>query len=392
MHGQAVESIRKKVYGFLYGCNLNNMFMYDPEDWKLLAKVADYSLQKCDVAMEKVDVMMAIMSLMSISISASDDAKAKARNVPYLLREVVNVDELADAIIHFFTSLPYCYNVYFELPSAKVGVEFCAHIADGVELLNVSRDLVRGVSRTGLPDENILCIRISLSGFISSVSSISFDKAVKIIKALLERAIAAGVLQIPMWTSRSSSAGGALVHKLSEGKTIQSREVIELPYDVSSMLNKLELGQGLKRIELSEAIETSVSEAMIGFRTIFSGSNAVYDNLLAACEWGFDAMAETSNPMKAVKICIGLESIYGERNEEGGITRSLVDRCSFSLAKTAEQRASIATKCRHLYSLRSKVVHGVARSLTSDEVLTLDFGLNVLKDSIEKEIAMITVY
>lgn len=389
MHDQAVESIRKKVYGFLYGCKLNNMFMYDPEDWKLLGKVADYSLQKCDVAMEKVDVMMAIMSIMSTRISASVDAKGKARDIPYLLRDVVEVDGLTDAVIDFFQSLPYRYHVYFELPGSRVDVDFCASIADGVELLTVSRDLVRGPSRTGLPDEDVLCIRISLSGFISSVSSISFDRAAKTLKALLERAMAAGVLQMPFFATRFLSAGGALVHRLSQDNVLQSREVIELPYDISSMLNKLEFGTALAKLESRDSIEALVFESMTGFRTIFSGNNVVYDNLLAACEWSFDAMAETSNPMKAVKICIGLESIYGERNEEGGITRSLVDRCSYSLAKTADHRASIATKCRRLYSLRSKVVHGVARSLTSDEVLILDFGLNVLKDSIGKEIAMI---
>lgn len=389
MHDQAVESIRKRVYGFLYGCRLNNMFMYDPEDWKLLAKVADYSLQKCDIEIEKFDIMMAIMSIMTTGISDSDVAKNKARNVPYLLREVVNLDRLTDDVIIFFKSLPYDYHVYFELPSAKVGVDFCAAIADGIELLTVSRDLVYGLSRAGLPDEDILCIRISLSGYIGSISSISFDKAAKIIKALLERAIAAGVLRIPMWSSRPSSVGGAFVHRMSKDDALQDREMIELPYDISSMLNKLELGVALAKVELRDIVETLVCESMTGFRTIFSGNNTRYDNLLAACEWGFDAMAETSNPMKAVKICIGLESIFGERSEEGGITRTLVDRCSYSLAKTAVERAEIAAKCRRLYALRSKVVHGVARTLTSDEVLTLDFGLNVLKDSIEKEIAMI---
>ncbi len=365
--------------------------MYDPEDWRLLAKVAEYSLQKCHIEIEKFDVMMAIMSIMTTGIGDSDNAKEKARNVRYLLRDVVDLDGLTDAVIIFFKSLPYRYHVYFELPSAKASVEFHAAIADGVELLTASRDLVRGLSRTGLPDEYNLYIRISLSGYISNVSSISFDRAAKIIKALLERAIAAGVLRIPMWSSHSSSAGGAFVHRLSEGDALQDREMIELPYDVSSMLNKLELGVALAKVELRDKIETLVCESMTGFRTIFSGNNAGHDNLMAACEWGFDAMAETSSPMKAVKICIGLESIYGERSEEGGITRSLVDRCSYSLGRTTVERAEIAAKCRRLYALRSKVVHGVARTLTSDEVLTLDFGLNVLKDSIEKEIIMIRV-
>ncbi|POA21568.1 hypothetical protein C1886_04665 [Pseudomonas sp. FW300-N1A1] len=156
--------------------------------------------------------------------------------------------------------------------------------------------------------------------------------------------------------------------------------------DIAQVLTTLQLGHDL---EVGTNAQEAFANGMRGFLKLTSRRDVSLARVIAACEWSFDSDSEHVSAMKVVKVCIGLESIYGEDNSEGGLTKSLSDRCAYSLANDVFERKRIMKNCRELYKVRSSIVHGVKRKLSAADSDLLKFGMEILTGSIDKEVTLL---
>lgn len=110
---------------------------------------------------------------------------------------------------------------------------------------------------------------------------------------------------------------------------------------------------------------------------------ADFEGIYSAALWLFDSRVESNETVAFLNACIGLEAILGDDNKDS-ITERLADRCAYLLARTSVTRAKMRDDVRGLYNLRSKIVHGRRRRLSSRG--DLDSAKGLLQKVIQAEI------
>ena len=80
----------------------------------------------------------------------------------------------------------------------------------------------------------------------------------------------------------------------------------------------------------------------------------------SAIEWGFDGQANDNETVGFIQVCIGLESILGDREEDRqvGLSARLADRCAHILGTSPQDRRALTEKFKNIYKARSRLVHG----------------------------------
>lgn len=108
-----------------------------------------------------------------------------------------------------------------------------------------------------------------------------------------------------------------------------------------------------------------------------------------ALEWLFDASVDEDPTTSFVKTCIGLEALLAEKSENIGITEQLADRCAFLLSKTVMERKKTKEIMKHIYQLRSKIVHGNISGITHKEKNTAVQARDFLRRALRVEITSV---
>lgn len=106
----------------------------------------------------------------------------------------------------------------------------------------------------------------------------------------------------------------------------------------------------------------------------------------SAMEWCFDSYATENTTLSFLQTCFGLEALFGEESGSENLTKTLADRCAYLTGTNIKGRKTIRDNFKSLYEIRSKIVHGSATSLGSNETHYLSWGRNVLEVSILKEV------
>lgn len=232
---------------------------------------------------------------------------------------------------------------------------------------------------------------VEVSGYISEkndsrsgiLSTAAEQEAHGAAKLFLERGLSAGVLRfkerMEMWMHPSGSSGVIYVHQYDDADRVERRFSKALPQDFASVVRRVTFGI------VSASDENGYRQLLESFLKICYNDNDTAKSIRTASEWRLDSLSDPSDAMRLVKVCIGLESIFGDQNNDSGLTRSLADRCAYSLALTHDERASIIDKCRELYQSRSKIVHGVANRLDDKGGDLLVFGDKILSRAISRE-------
>ncbi len=106
----------------------------------------------------------------------------------------------------------------------------------------------------------------------------------------------------------------------------------------------------------------------------------------AAIDWYVQSDVTEDDTMSFVQVCMGLESIFGDDDYEGGLTTILSDRCAYLIGKNIKERGEIKSDFRKIYQIRSKIVHGVRNHLSANEEHMLYHARYFLRKSILKEL------
>lgn len=389
MDTRALDNLKVKINGLISNCVLKDSSIEDDQNWKRIENLAlSVSKLKAQWISERQAQMM-ISGFIQRAIPKSDDGSKLSGK----LSDFIDSAELCVNIYDRIIGLPYQYDIYYELPNVTLPAGAGIVIGSGVSMQVLSDSLVRQgafSSRFGLKIEGDSCyLKTRVTGYCDfDLAGITPQKSLTLFKVFVERGKESGVLLdnffLRVWPQKTANPV-VYIHEVDDGATVSSIR-LSVSKDVAEALTCLQLSTALYK---GGDLEQLFVEGMKDFLKLTSSDDVSLSRIIAACEWSFDADSEHVPAMKVVKACIGLESVYGEDNSEGGLTKSLSDRCAYSLASSASERKDFMRKCKDLYQLRSSVVHGVKRRLSTSDSDLINFGMSVLTCSINKEISLL---
>lgn len=217
-------------------------------------------------------------------------------------------------------------------------------------------------------------------------------------KIILQQGMAKGLFK----QTREGIAGlglfGLLTHhqikkltivSIDEGFAEPKTTTAELPIDLCRLLGNLDISWD------NEAIKSSNDQNQLDkFITAilakpiqlieFPGDEAT--RVKAAIAWCFDSYIVENQTLAFLQVCIGLEALLGDITYNGNLTETLADRCAYLVSNNIKGRRAIKKNFKELYEARSKLVHGNATELDSNQLGHLDWGKSILEYAIFKEI------
>lgn len=105
-----------------------------------------------------------------------------------------------------------------------------------------------------------------------------------------------------------------------------------------------------------------------------------------AIGWYMNSSYNEDDTMAFLQICMGLEAIFGDDQDQGGLTKMLADRCAYLIGKNINQRRKIRESFGKIYTIRSKIVHGVINRLSDDDKFMRNYAKGLLQAALKKEI------
>lgn len=105
-----------------------------------------------------------------------------------------------------------------------------------------------------------------------------------------------------------------------------------------------------------------------------------------AIGWYMNSSYNEDDTMAFLQICMGLEAIFGDDQDQGGLTKMLADRCAYLIGKNINQRRKIRDSFGKIYTIRSKIVHGVINRLSDDDKFMRNYAKGLLQAALKKEI------
>ncbi|CAI0941505.1 TPA: HEPN domain-containing protein [Serratia fonticola] len=297
----------------------------------------------------------------------------------------VNLDEAAEYILNVIVGIPYEYKVFFEIGLERASYDFTFGAGDHIAFGIYDEEFIKIDDKWAPCNGKKSFYSVIVNGYIPRKNNTAVSDAVYIaqswLKFFIERGLSLGILNKRTYYFGHNIIKPLMyIHQLSQDGSVKDRYAIKLPQDLGSFLNAI--GDGFIKLDRKSGCESLLKT----FIDVVNMNNNIDTNkIVAASGWRFDSLADPSDAMSLVKICIGLESIYGDTNAEVGLTKTLADRCAYSLSKNLKDREEIIDKCKKLYNLRSKIVHGVKNRLTDKDYDLLKYGDNLLRRAIFNE-------
>lgn len=310
------------------------------------------------------------------------------------LTDRIIINDAVDIILEKIIRVPYRYKAFFQFDMSGSNKKFSFQLEKGVELTTYNLVDVMGENNLGLLEQatrRSVFFSVEIEGFIpeknngrNGISTTAAEQdAHGAVKVFLERGLAASVLRfkerVEMWVQSSNLRGLMHVHRYGVGAEVERKFSTVLPQDFASIIKRITYGY------VSGSDANGYRNLLESYLKICVNENETSRAIRAASEWRLDSLSDSSDAMRLVKVCIGLESLFGDQDNDSGLTKSLSDRCAYSLAQTHDERISINERCRQLYQSRSKIVHGVTNRLDDRGSDLLQFGDKVLSRAISRE-------
>lgn len=392
MHQNAINSISGKVKNLLNIAPPNNGFLFETEVYNLGERIASEIFKQKGEWISQNDSHTLIYSFFMELLRRLNDQQIDTSN-HRTFASLIDVDGAASEFMELVLSIPRNYDVYFPLPSLDSSILLDTTHGERWSLLRAVRDNIepeRGLLGPSL--EESFYFRVTINGFLGfSTSSTGMTDALSMLKNFIERGLSqklfAQVIQFDKgFTPRALQRTYAYANKNYWGR--ESKSSTDLSLEVSHLLKQVVFHNNVQvsATRTPEQNNSNIEPFLETIRILTDCGGEFGKRLRSASEWHFDSLASEQPSMRLLQITIGLESIYGDETGNAGLTETLSDRCSYSIANTIEERASIKKEFRELYKLRSKIVHGVSKQLSNEELKFLDYGESLLKRSLLREI------
>ncbi|PNB72472.1 hypothetical protein C1X64_19795 [Pseudomonas sp. GW456-E7] len=317
-----------------------------------------------------------------------------------------NGQHLTNTFRDYLLSIPREIHVYLPIPEITKNIPTTIILSKDASLVSfLEADQVPGGYTRSLlsPDNKLDLGKVYLKQRIYGHASRRFEStgnkiAINNFKIILQQGITKGLFK----QSKEGKAGfglfGLLTHhhikkltivSIDEGfekpKTITS----ELPIDLCKLLNSIDINwddESIKNSNEQNQLDRTITSTLTKPVQLieFSGDEAT--RVKAAIIWCFDSYIVENQTLAFLQVCFGLEALLGDMTYNGNLTETLADRCSYLISNNIKGRRAIKKNFKELYEVRSKLVHGNATELDSNQLGHLNWGKSILEFAIFKEI------
>lgn len=144
--------------------------------------------------------------------------------------------------------------------------------------------------------------------------------------------------------------------------------------------------------DLSDALNEENIDIVKLVRVVHSAFTAKHARQLkTAAVWVLRAHQSRRDIDRVLEATIAIEVMLGDKelSSRVGISRLLANRCAYSLAKTVEERQSIASFFEKLYSARSSIVHSGEHRTSKEEREVVWGGISLANRVLAHEIRLV---
>lgn len=298
-------------------------------------------------------------------------------------------DELVNSIVedtlNFYKKTPLEYQFSFHVKQLRISVNKVTH-----PIVNISNGEIKSFLSMG--DDNsdkYTILKIIHNGYFSGTYPSTFLKeAIQKLKVFIFILKSEGAITIENNMLRTLKP--ISLFSLNDG-IFADFENIEYPFNKGAVKISQSFEQYLKKISANiqtndRDMELKVSEALKITNLLLSDNSKEALRIKSAISWLIQSAITDDETMSFIQLCMGLESIFGDNDYEGGLTTILSDRCAYLIGKNIKSRNSIKDMFRKIYQLRSKIIHGVRSHLSESEEYMRYIAESYLERSILKEI------
>jgi len=408
LHPNAIDKIEKKIKGSLLNCHIkDNWPQYDSFSKHVdsLGKdVLKYKKEWLDIN----DIFSIFFDFVyeSISNKVEKDQKVEGGLWDFLGEEDGN--KLVSTLKDFLISIPREYDLFISLPKISQhlpgSIEFSKSIS--LAIFKEADQVPGGVVRNAFLDNfdtrlelNKVYIKQRLFGYCSNRLENSCNKkAIQNFKIIIQQGTFKNLFKNYPENAAASGLFGVFshhqvprVHILSLDKARDPIKLVktELPMDLCKWLNSVSFNWDADMF--ASAIRDGKTEQLIlsmlkkPVELIECGLEESV-RVVSAIQWCFNSYTLENETLAFLQVCIGLEALLGDDGYNGALTEILADRCSYLISNDIKGRKSIKKTFKELYDVRSKLVHGNATELDTNQKWYLNWGRTILEYAIMKEI------
>lgn len=384
IHPKAIEKIKNVIREIILN---SDMAKLDSFDFKVVA------FEKISVELNKFKVNFEVNGWMckQIFVSVVDEfcKKYKVKNLSELVIDSSEkIEEFINEVYLCYESLPWDYDVDFPFKE----LELLVKIPKG-ECINLELGRVPVFSLQQGKYREIPIFKIKSSGYFSGSHFGAFMKGVvqnlNVIVFLLR---VTNVIKRKGHTYPNPSYIGfmedyirgypiseSIINNLNFPYMARS---INIPLGISKYLSELKVNTEMAEDNLEKLSKHSFETANL----LMGHDSKEASRIKAAIDWYVQSDVTEDDTMSFVQVCMGLESIFGDDDYEGGLTTILSDRCAYLIGKNIKERGEIKSDFKKIYQIRSKIVHGVRNHLSANEEHMLYQARYFLRKSILKEL------
>ncbi|OGU17418.1 MAG: hypothetical protein A2076_04560 [Geobacteraceae bacterium GWC2_53_11] len=318
--------------------------------------------------------------------------------------------ELINRFIDYIVTIPRTYDLFIPLPNLsgdlnnlRLSENFSLIVFNDTEGIpggfnNSMRSLLSGLSQpTNSLEPNKVYLSQRVSGFCGNrIENFTIKEAINNFKIIIQL----GMFKNIFVTDKPKRIIGGYSHfqipkiyLVNVDKTDSSEKAkgVELPVSFSEYICSINYSHNnqepsLLRFRTGEDIAQHVNEHLGNAINLIECDAEESKRVKASILWYFESCIASSPTLAFLQVCIGLEALLGDDVYNGALVETLADRCAYLISGDIKGRKKIKDDFKKIYGVRSKLVHGNATELDSNQKHYLHQGRSILKFAISKEI------
>ncbi|EKR5116965.1 TPA: HEPN domain-containing protein [Citrobacter amalonaticus] len=292
------------------------------------------------------------------------------------------IDDFVDALCNVYCETPMDYSIDFHFRNLKIDIE-------PIDYEFVSIRTGESIAFGLFPEkEKYVIASIKKNGYLSGSYPGSFIKSIlqdlKVFIFLIKT--------IKLIKSGKTNLTSTLLQSLSgTADTIEIDCVnVKYPWMNSRVYISESVGKFLHNFIFNSEFENGyivekINHSLLLLNALIKDDSKEALRIRAAIDWLVQSEITDDETMAFIQICMGLESIFGDDDSEGGLTTILSDRCAYLIGNKIQDRKHIKETFKRIYQIRSKIVHGVRNHLSEDESHLRHLAYSYLERSILEE-------
>ncbi|MCK7312796.1 HEPN domain-containing protein [Enterobacter bugandensis] len=393
MHIKSEQKIKKLVNSELLKTYLLNSFPYCEYTSRNFSEIAT-ELNKRKVSFKIDSSQCALTFLHAINYYFEKMKEVDTGEQPFYLNEMPrdNLDELTDFISDAFKNTPANLSITFKLHNMLLPA--CSN-HDGI-IISLDKE-VESIGLFATKSKEITCINFEGEGFYSPFSKNDILREyIQKLNIFFYFMIKTKAINLKDQSNINPPLmnGLGLINAIDAHMiTKYSVKIVDRTYPLLPYSEVLPIGisRFISRLEINAALDKTLEEYI---DVITQKSSQLYKDssnearrIKMAIDWYITSYANEDSVMAFLQLCMGLEAIFGDDQDQGGLTKTLGDRCAYLIGKNIRQRKNIKDAFNKIYTIRSKIVHGVINKIEHEDSYMLNYARELLQTALGKEIA-----